>query len=140
MVPACRRAERPRGGQFFLAAAYQYGEGVTRNPAEAVKWYRRAAEQGHEGGTEPSFGGMYDEGEGVPQDFSEALKWYRRAAEQGDSYAQNKLGRMYELGRGIRADVVLAHMWYNLAATNAAEPTRGSKIEDRERVGKSLTR
>ena len=32
--------------QFNLALMYDHGEGVPENDAEAVKWYRKAADQG----------------------------------------------------------------------------------------------
>jgi hypothetical protein len=42
--------ERAKGGdadaQFNLGVMYDNGEGVPEDDAEAVKWYRRAAEQG----------------------------------------------------------------------------------------------
>ena len=55
---------------------YENGQGVAQNYAEAVKWYRKAAEQGY---AEAQFnlGVMYETGEGVAQDYAEALKWYR---------------------------------------------------------------
>ena len=49
---------------------------------EAVKWYRRAAEQG-DAGAQTALGTMYLGGKGVPEDDREAVKWYREAAEQG---------------------------------------------------------
>ena len=33
--------------QFNLGIMYDNGEGVPENDAEAVKWYRKAADQGH---------------------------------------------------------------------------------------------
>ena len=33
--------------QFRLGLLYEFGKGVPENDAEAVKWYRKAAEQGH---------------------------------------------------------------------------------------------
>ena len=35
--------------QFELAGLYAEGDGVKQNLTEAVKWYRKAAEQGHDG-------------------------------------------------------------------------------------------
>jgi len=35
--------------QFSLGVMYYKGHGVPENDAEAVKWYRKAAEQGNEG-------------------------------------------------------------------------------------------
>ena len=59
--------------------------------AEAVRWYRLAAEQG-DASAQYSLGVMYDFGRGVLEDDAEAVRWYRLAAEQGDADAQNRLG------------------------------------------------
>lgn len=32
---------------YFLGICYEKGQGVSKDPKEAVKWYRKAAEQGH---------------------------------------------------------------------------------------------
>jgi TPR repeat protein len=59
--------------------------------AEAVIWYRRAAEQGH-AQAQYNLGFMYGSGLGVPQDDAEAVNWFRLAAEQGLAQAQTHLG------------------------------------------------
>ena len=58
-------------------AAYEAGD-----YAEAVKCYRKAAEQG-DAAAQYNLGVIYYNGEGVTQDYAEAVKWYRKAAEQG---------------------------------------------------------
>ena len=70
---------------------YDNGEGVPQDYAEAVKWYRLAAEQG-DANAQYNLGLMYDNGQGVPQDYAEAVKWYRLAAEQGDAEHNTILG------------------------------------------------
>lgn len=35
------------GAQYGLGNCYFYGKGVAKNCEEAVKWYKKAAEQGH---------------------------------------------------------------------------------------------
>jgi len=47
---------------------------------EAVKWYRKAAEQG-DADAQFNLGVRYDAGQGVQQDMAAA--WLRKAAEQG---------------------------------------------------------
>ncbi|MDA0238165.1 MAG: hypothetical protein O3B03_06590, partial [Proteobacteria bacterium] len=42
-----------------------------QDDAKAVKWYRRAAEQGN-AKAQYNLGLMYDNGQGVPQDYQEA--------------------------------------------------------------------
>ena len=68
--------------------------------AEALKWYHKAAEQGH-AAAQNSLGWMYQKGKGVPQDHAEAVKRYRKSAEQGDEAAQYNLGRTYQKGEGV---------------------------------------
>ena len=50
--------------------------------AEAVKWYRLAAEQGY-AGAQSNLGIMYDKGEGVPHDDVLAYMWFNLAAASG---------------------------------------------------------
>ena len=54
--------------------------------AEAVKWYRAAAEQG-QSEAQYELGVMYADGSGVPRDHSEAVKWCQKAAAQGHEKA-----------------------------------------------------
>ena len=46
---ACRVAAEQGSApaQFLVGSAYHFGDGVPQDYAEAVKWYRRAAEQGY---------------------------------------------------------------------------------------------
>ena len=88
--------------------------------AEAVSWYRIAADQG-DADAQYNLGTMYRDGEGVPRDYAEALKWFRKAAVQGDARAQASLGIMYTIGSGVPQDYVLALMWSNLAASQENE-------------------
>ena len=60
---------------------------------EAVKWFRRAAEQGCVYG-QRNLGAMYENGQGVPQSDKEAVKWYRKAAEQGNAEARQLLEKL----------------------------------------------
>ena len=120
---------------------YANGQGVPQDYVEAVKWYRRAAAQGH-ASAQFNLGNMYANGQGVPQDYVEAVKWYRRAAAQGDASAQNNLGLMYEDGKGVPRDHVRAHMWFNMAAARtpaADEDLRTKAIRNRDRVARLLS-
>jgi len=69
------------------------GLGLQQNDAEAVKWFRKAANQGL-CGAQHSLGIMYEEGRGVPKDTYEALEWYRKAANQDDYWARKNYDRM----------------------------------------------
>jgi len=85
--------------QFNLGVMYDEGDGVPEDDAEAVKWYRKAADQGL-AEAQSNLGLMYANGKGVPEDDAEAVKWYREAADQGLAGAQTNLGLMYANGRG----------------------------------------
>ena len=89
--------------QNNLAGMYDVGVGVPQDPVEAVRWYRRAGEQGLVW-AQLNLAHMYREGLGVLQNHSEAVRWYRKAAEQGDSYAQFYLGCCYSKGEGVEED------------------------------------
>ena len=67
---------------------------------EAVRWYRKAAEQGY-ARAQFNLGLRYDHGQGVPQDVGQAMSWYRKAAEQNLPAAQHNLALCYELGTGV---------------------------------------
>ncbi|HCN10096.1 MAG TPA: hypothetical protein DIT01_19390, partial [Lentisphaeria bacterium] len=51
---------------------------VPQDDAEAVKWFRKAAEQGYPQ-AQYNLGVAYANGEGVPEDDVAAVKWYRKA-------------------------------------------------------------
>jgi len=106
---------------------YYKGLGVPQDYKEAVKWYNKAAEQGHTY-AQSRLGLMYDNGQGVPQDYKEAVKWYTKAAEQGNAAAQCNLGVKYDNGQGVLQDAVQAYAWSNVASTEGIE--NATKIRD----------
>ena len=120
-----RAAERGDAeSQFNLAESYYNGINVTQSRDNAIKWYRKAAEQGHLiaarkigevcGDTKFLYklGERYYYGKGVSKDYTKAVKFYRKAAELGHSEAQFCLGNCYYCGRGINKDYAEAVKWY----------------------------
>jgi TPR repeat protein len=103
---------RQDAGELF-SRGVEYGK--AQDYAEAAKWYRQAADQGHPR-ARYNLGFLYAKGQGVPQDYAEAAKWYRQAADQGVPRAQNNLGDLYENGQGVPQDYAEAIKWYRLAA------------------------
>src|ERR1039457_360923 len=96
---------------FMLAGLYENGfGGVSQDAAEALKWYRKAAEQGNVR-AQYHLGYCYFKGQGVTQDYVEAFRWYREAAEQGDADAQSDLGLCYDRGRGVESSETEAVKW-----------------------------
>ena len=134
------------------------GGASLKDQAEAVRWYRLAAEQVHQSVAIPdegltdaelenlfaemersgprqghasaqyNLGVMYANGEGVLKDEAEAVRWYRLAADQGLAISQLNLGVMYATGKGVLKDSVLAHMWSNIAGANGNASAR--KLRD----------
>jgi TPR repeat protein len=68
---------------------------VKADKKEAVKWYRKAAEQG-DAEAQFKLGRAFVNGEGVDKDKMEAVKWFRLAAEQGYANAEEMLVRLDE--------------------------------------------
>jgi tetratricopeptide (TPR) repeat protein len=102
--------------QFQLGEAFYFGKlGVAKDNVEAVKWFRKAAEQNY-GPAQYNLGACYNPGEGVAEDDVEAVKWFRKAAEQNYAMAQFNLGACYDKGVGVAEDDVKAVKWYRKAA------------------------
>jgi hypothetical protein len=101
--------------QYSLGDRYSKGKGVPKNAAEAVQWYRLAANQGYSP-AQNGLGVIFATGEGVPENDAEALNWFRHAADRGYAGAQYNLGLMYEKGEGVPKDYAEAVKWYRRAA------------------------
>jgi hypothetical protein len=76
--------------QYFLAVRYHTGTNVVQDDAQAVKWFERAANQGHvlAQADLPSY---YWSGIGVPKDLSKAYFWAALAVAQGDENSKTTL-------------------------------------------------
>lgn len=101
--------------EFAVGRAYAKGEGVPQDYAQAVLWFRKAAEQG-DVKAEYALGVSYYKGLGVPQDKSEGISWFRKAADQGDAKAQYALGYHYQHYFGVGEDHAQSELWYRKAA------------------------
>jgi TPR repeat protein len=99
-----------------LGLAYVRGEGgVEKDLAEAVKWFRLAADAGNMDGIQ-AMAEVYREGIGVKQDFAKAHHWSKKAAELGSRNDQRKVGHDYMNGRIVPEDHAEAETWFRLAA------------------------
>lgn len=110
-----------------LSPEEMYAEGVVlytkKNYGEAVKLFRKAAEQGHSM-SQDMLGWFYDKGYGVPQNYDHAAFWYFKAAEQGDADAQYRLGYFYEHGISVAKNEVIAAEWYRNSAQKGFAPAQ----------------
>ena len=85
------------------------------NYAEAVKFYKKAAQKGDPAG-QVNLGYMYQNAFGIDKDYAEAAKWYGKAADQGYALGYSNLGVMYENGFGVTASNDEAFRLYKKAA------------------------
>jgi len=106
---------READAQYKLGVCYEYGQGVEQSYSEAVKWYRKAAEQG-QADAQFSLGVSYANGQGVEQSWEEAVKWYHRAVKQDHASAQYNLAYCYVKGTGVEPSMVEAVKLYHKAA------------------------
>ena len=63
---------------------------MPKDDAEAVKWWRKSADQGN-AEAQRNLSGMYLSGRGVNQDVAEATKWWRKAAGQDHEEARGDM-------------------------------------------------
>ena len=82
--------------QMELGRRYDKGERVAKNPVEAAKWYRKAAEQ-NLAEAQNSLGVCYLNGEGVAKNCDQAKVLLRAAANRGSREARL---RLYEIETG----------------------------------------
>jgi len=83
--------------QYALGIAFDAGNGVAKDPAQALTWYRQAAEQGNSG-AQFMMGLNYQSGKQVPIDRTEALRWFHLAAQQGHTGASSFLASAQQIG------------------------------------------
>jgi TPR repeat protein len=126
--------------QYSIGRMYAKGEGVPKDEAEAVNWFRKANEQGkalkaynsgdfafalktfrplaEKGQVMAAYilGLMYANGQGVSENYPEALKWLQKAAEQGEAKAQFSVGVIYAKGLGVPQNYADAFKWYRRSA------------------------
>ncbi len=110
-------------GQNNLGVMYLQGQGVERDDAKALYWFRKAATQGS-ASAQTTLGEMYAQGRGVTRDDTEALRWFHKAAVQGSARARMELGEMYAQGRGVDRDDAEALRWFRQAAEQNYAPAQ----------------
>ena len=92
---------------------YYNGIGVTQNYKEAVKWYTKAADQGHAQSTF-NLGVMYYN-ESKFLKIMQAKQYFEKAKNKGNAAAQNYLGLIYLDGHGVDKDFKKAKQYFEKA-------------------------
>ncbi|MFT5486526.1 MAG: TPR repeat protein [Paracoccaceae bacterium] len=108
------RAGDPKA-QYNFGMLYLSGQLGDKNPAEAAKWFERAAEQGV-ANAQFNLGVLFQRGEGVAQNDKLAFFWYQSAAEQNFPQAQHNLATAYAEGKGIARSYPKAAEWFAKSA------------------------
>jgi TPR repeat protein len=127
--------------QFALGVQYSGAGEASDDLAQAVQWYRMAANQDH-APAQFNLGQMLANGQGTAQDDDAALIWIRKAAEGGEAGAQFSLGMRYHrssvhhLQMDAAESRIEAYKWFHLSAVQGY---KGSEAA-RERVTLSMTR
>ena len=98
-----------------LGVQYLFGNGVKKDPKQAVIYFNSAAKQGL-ASAQSHLGSCYYNGTGVSQNYKQAFEWFKKAANKGDVTAQDNLGSCYLLGHGTDQDHSAAVEWYQKAA------------------------
>jgi TPR repeat protein len=87
----------------------------TKDEKEAVKWYKKAAEQDC-AEAQYGLGVCYRDGAGVEKNQAEAVNLFRKAAMKGFASAEVNLGLCYADGNGVSKDLLEALKWWRKAA------------------------
>lgn len=99
----------------LVADIYYRGNGVPKDEAMGVQWYRKAADLG-EAEAQLFVGNLYWDGKGVEKSQAKAVTWYEKASAQGVAKAAAFAGDAYERGQGVARDLGKAFSHYRKAA------------------------
>jgi hypothetical protein len=121
-----------RGGyapaQYAVAALYLEGKGVEKDPGEALRWFREAAQAGMPA-AEIALGTLLASGaEGIAQDDATARVWFEKAAARGEADAEWSLGVMHEEGRGGLAPSATRAVEWWMRAAKQGHPLARAKL------------
>ena len=121
--------------QYYLGECYMFGHGIRKDETEALKWYKKAADQGHVLSQK-----IIDDRRN-----REILKdqtpfaTFEKDARAGNAQSMYIVGRYYEDGIGINRDLNKAKEWYrkakkrgNSAAKRALEALEKAEAEKKE--------
>lgn len=108
--------------QYWIGVMYAHGRGYPPVCRQAIRWYERAAAQGHPLATF-NVGFMLYHGWGADpsgcrftSDAARAAPWLKKAAEMNVPRAQYLIGHIYETGNGLPRSMDEAFLWIEKAA------------------------
>jgi TPR repeat protein len=101
----------------WLAAAYAYGWGVSKDVDSALALYEEAFAKGEKYiFRDPAY--RFLNGDGFEEDFDAAMVWFKRAADAGDGRSMNEIGNFYWNGIDVEKDFKEAGRWWEMAASH----------------------
>jgi hypothetical protein len=98
-----------------IAEMYEKGGGLQENPAEAARWWSKAAERG-DLDAEVALAIKMINGQGVPQDLARGRHLCDEAAKHFEHRAEYCMGYIYQHGLGVARNDKKARNWYERAA------------------------
>ncbi|MCC7036648.1 MAG: SEL1-like repeat protein [Alphaproteobacteria bacterium] len=104
------------------------GRGLPKDDKEALKWYRKAAEEKNYTPSIIALARFYQNGlGGLRKDPKKALDLFNKAAGRSDPVGMLELARIYREGSGVPKDNVRALQWYGLAYQTLQEQGKNPK-------------
>lgn len=100
-----------------LGEVYLHGEGVERDPKQAVQCFEAAIKMAADSTALGHLGLCYLDGDGVERDVHKGLSLLERSARQGNSVARMLLGDLYSNGEVFAQDFEKALRWYELGCS-----------------------
>lgn len=145
-LPKAKEGHGP--SQALVAEIYSRGLGVARDPAEATKWYGKAAEQGIPQ-AQLQYALALIAGEHVSKDEEKARELMRAAADSGNALAQFNYAQMLMENEGAAESRAQAVAYYERAANAGLADAQyamgivylngtGGRARDREQAEKWL--
>ena len=100
-----------------LGLAYEFGNGVPKDPKKAFDLYQQSARLGYDRGMY-NLAFCYMKGNGTREDHWQAAQYFEKAAQKGHVNAMYNIGVMYLNGDGVNKDCKRAAEWFYKAAQN----------------------
>jgi TPR repeat protein len=102
----------------LVARRYDEGNGLPKDPEQAVRWYRKAAEAG-DAPSMTRLAAALAKGRGVKKDEAQATMWYSEATKKQEPEAEYQVGMLLIKGKGGYAqDEKTGLEWLRRAASH----------------------
>ncbi|VAV92646.1 hypothetical protein MNBD_ALPHA06-814 [hydrothermal vent metagenome] len=121
-LAAIAGAKGDASAQLLFGILLDNGFGGTEDPAQAVKWYKEAAENDEINGWLALAGIAFEQRGGLS--IADGRGFLKHAAEARSTEAMLALGRAYASGHGGELDEKQAEFWFLQAINNGVNPAR----------------